>query len=88
MTVVILTVAIVTVVIAIVVIVTVVIVTVVIVTVVIVKFFSKNNFDILTTKENFKGQRFAIPAMFFFFMCVDSLFFKYNKSCFFTFLKK
>ena len=47
-----------------VVIVTVVIVTVVIVTVVIVKFFSKNNFDILTTEENFEGQRFAILAMF------------------------
>ena len=48
-----------------VVIVTLVIVTVVIVTVVIMNFFSKNNFDILTTEENFEGQRFAILAMFF-----------------------
>ena len=48
-----------------VVIVTVVIVTVVIVTVVIVTFFIKSNFDILTTAENFEGQRFAILAMFF-----------------------
>ena len=47
-----------------VVIVTVVIVTVVIVTVVIVNIFSKNNFNILTTEENFEGQRFAILAMF------------------------
>ena len=47
------------------VIVIVVIVTVVIVTVVTVNFFSKNNFNILTTKENFEGQRFAILAMFF-----------------------
>ena len=52
-------------VIAIVVIVPVVIVTVVLVTVVIVKLFSKNNFNILTTEENFEGQRFAILAMFF-----------------------
>ena len=43
---------------------TVVIVTVVIVTVVIVKIFSKNNLNILTTKAIFKGQRFAILAMF------------------------
>ena len=56
---------IVTVVIVAVVIVTVVIVTVVIMTVVIVKFFSKNNFNILSTEENFEGQRFAILAMFF-----------------------
>ena len=48
-----------------VVIVTEVIVTVVIVTVVIVNLFSKNNFNILTSEENFKGQRFAILAMFF-----------------------
>ena len=54
MTVAIVTVAIVTVVIAI----------VVIVTVVIVKVFSKNYFYILTTEENFEGQRFAILAMF------------------------
>ena len=47
-----------------VVIVTVVIVTVVRVTVVIVNIFSKNNFNILTTEENFEGQRFAILAMF------------------------
>ena len=46
------------------VIVTVVIGTVVIVTVVTVKIFSKNNFNILTTEENFEGQRFAILAMF------------------------
>ena len=64
-TVAIVTVAIVTVVIAIVVIVTIVIVTVVIVTVVIVNIFSKNNFNILTTEENFEGQRFAILAMFY-----------------------
>ena len=57
--------AIVTVVVAIVVIVTVVIVTVVRVTVVIVNIFSKNYFYILTTEENFEGQRFAILAMFF-----------------------
>ena len=44
--------------------VTVVIVTVVIVTVVMVNSFSKNNFNILTTEENFEGQRFAILAMF------------------------
>ena len=50
--------------IVIVVIVTVVIVTLVIVTVVIVNIFSKNNFNILTTEENFEGQRFAILAMF------------------------
>ena len=48
-----------------VVIVTVVIVTVVIVTVVIVNNFSKNNLNILTTEENFDGQRFAILAMFY-----------------------
>ena len=30
-------------------------------------FFSKNNFNILTTEEIFEGQRFAILAMFFFF---------------------
>ena len=48
-----------------VVIVTVVRVTVVRVTVVIVNIFSKNNFHILTTEENFEGQRFAILAMFF-----------------------
>ena len=47
-----------------VVIVTLVIVTVVIVTVVIMIFFCKNNFNILTTEENFEGQRFAILAMF------------------------
>ena len=47
-----------------VVIVTVVIVTAVIVTVEIVIFFSKNNFNILITEENFEGQRFAILAMF------------------------
>ena len=29
-----------------------------------VKNFSKNNFNILTTEENFEGQRFAILAMF------------------------
>ena len=40
------------------------IVIVVIVTVVIVKNFSKNNYNILTTEENFEGQRFAILAMF------------------------
>ena len=40
-------------------------VTVVIVTVVIVNIFSKNNFNILTTEENFEGQRFAILAMFY-----------------------
>ena len=49
-----------------VVIVPVVIVKVVIVTVVIVKFFSKKNLNILTTKENFEGQRFAILAIFFY----------------------
>ena len=54
-----------TVVIVTVVIVTVVIVTVLIVTVVIVTIFSKNNFNILTTEDNFEGQRFAILAMFF-----------------------
>ena len=58
------TVVIVTVVIVTVVIVTVVIVTVVIVTVLIVNIFSKNNFNILTTEENFEGQCFAILAMF------------------------
>ena len=63
-TVVIVTVVIVTVVIVTLVIVTVVIVTVVRVTVVIVKVFSKNYFYILTTEENFEGQRFAILAMF------------------------
>jgi len=30
-----------------------------------VNIFSKNNLNILTTEENFKGQRFAILAMFF-----------------------
>ena len=45
---------------------TVVIVTVVIVTVVIVNLFSKNNFNILTTKEIFEGQRFAILEIFLF----------------------
>ena len=47
--------------------VTVVIVTVVSVlevTVVIVTIFSKNNLNILTTEDNFEGQRFAILAMF------------------------
>ena len=58
-----------TVVIVTVAIVTVAIVTVVIVTVVIVNIFSKNNFNILTTEENFEGQRFAILAMFL--ICVS-----------------
>ena len=62
--VVIVTLVIVTVVIVAVVIVTVVVVTVVIATVVIEKVFSKNNLNILTTKEIFKGQRFAILTMF------------------------
>ena len=33
-------------------------------TVVIAFFFSKNNFNTLTTDEMFEGQRFAILAMF------------------------
>ena len=61
--------------IAIVVIVTVVIATVVIVTVVIVNIFSKKNFNILTTEDNFEGQRFAILAMFFFYLSLTSHFF-------------
>ena len=64
-TVVIVTLVIVTVVIVAVAIVTVVIVTVVIATVVIVRIFSKNNFNVLTIRETFEGQRFAILAMFF-----------------------
>ena len=45
--------------------VTVVIVILVIVIGVIMNIFSKNNLNILTTEENFEGQRFAILAMFF-----------------------
>ena len=54
-----------TVVIVTVAIVTVAIVTEVIVTIVIVTYFRKKQFDALTTEEMFKGQRFAILAMFF-----------------------
>ena len=63
-TVVIVTVVIVTVAMVTVAIVTVIIAIVVIVTVVVVKIFSKNNFNILTTEDTFKGQRFAILAEF------------------------
>ena len=41
-------------------------------TVVIVFFFSKNNFNILTTEENFEGQRFAILAMFLYSLCWEN----------------
>jgi len=39
-------------------------------------FFSKNNFNILTTKEIFEGQRFAILAMFSADFCFFFLLFR------------
>ena len=38
----------------------------------IVNIFSKINFNILTTEDNFEGQRFAILAMFLLFMGYES----------------